>query len=238
MHQKTIPNNVWYLWLDDASSCWMNMAKDEVLLQNSQSSNSPLLRFYSWDASAISIGYFQNHSEVRNSDCNFVRRPTGGGIVYHGSDITYTVVCSSSCWLYSMSRCDSYRLLHTAIMTGLQAININSRLSQHHSNQNVVNPAKMRCFDKPTRNDVIAGKGKIAGGAQKRNSYGMLHQGSIQLPDRVKCGRKHVVSAIIDGFQQEFCCSMKSFQPSSIFTHQVIELAKSKYSTGKWNKKR
>ncbi len=237
MHHQSTSNNVWYLWLDDSSSSWTNMAKDEILLLHSKSSISPLLRFYSWNSSAVSIGYFQTYSEVKNLNIEFVRRPTGGGIVHHGTDITYTVVCPSSCWLYTMSRYDSYRLLHSAIITGLQEININSKLSEH-ANLKVVNPAQMRCFDEPAQNDIIFANGKIAGAAQKRNSDGMLHQGSIQLFDNIKYDRNQVVTSIINGFLQEFRCSMKSFQPSSEFTEQVNKLVKSKYGTEEWNEKR
>ena len=235
-HQKT-PNNVWYLWLDQPGSPWENMAKDEILLQNLKSGNSPLLRFYSWDKPAVSIGCFQNHSEVKPVNAHFVRRPTGGGIVWHGADITYTLVCPSSYWLYDMSRCDSYRIVHSAIISGLQIIDINGKLSDKEI-QKAANPSQMQCFDEPTQNDIIFGNGKIAGAAQKRNSFGMLHQGSVQLLDKSQFDRDKIVSSIIDGFKNKFDFSTKIYRPSSFFYDQVNELVKSKYSTAEWNEKR
>jgi lipoate-protein ligase A len=58
----------------------------------------PTLRFYGWEKPSISIGYAMNaETEVnlplcRERDVPVVRRITGGGLVFHKCDTTYTVV--------------------------------------------------------------------------------------------------------------------------------------------------
>ena len=64
------------------------MAVDEALLRHVQ---TPLLRIYGWETACVSIGYFQK-ATVAPSDRPFVRRYTGGGLVEHGRDLTYTLV--------------------------------------------------------------------------------------------------------------------------------------------------
>ena len=70
-----------------------NMALDEVLLVSAASLAHTVLRFYSWTQPAASFGYFQRYSEVEQltSLRPLVRRPTGGGVVPHDRDWTYSV---------------------------------------------------------------------------------------------------------------------------------------------------
>ncbi len=69
----------------------LNMAIDEVLLRHAQ---MPLLRVYAWTQPALSFGYFGRVAEIvpDSSARETVRRWTGGGIVRHGSDLTYSVI--------------------------------------------------------------------------------------------------------------------------------------------------
>lgn len=74
----------------DAGSAAFNMALDEALLE---SAAAPLLRFYRWRRPALSFGYFGRYDEAaaQSSHREIVRRWTGGGIVPHGDDLTYSV---------------------------------------------------------------------------------------------------------------------------------------------------
>ena len=76
------------LILHPAASPARNMAIDESLLRHVQ---SPVLRIYSWDQPCVSIGYFQK-AQLAPTDRPMVRRFTGGGLVEHGKDLTYTHV--------------------------------------------------------------------------------------------------------------------------------------------------
>src|SRR5256885_13539498 len=74
----------------DSRSAALNMAIDEALLE---AATQPTIRFYRWDHSALSFGYFGKFSEVEGHsvECDIVRRWTGGGIVFHGADLTYSI---------------------------------------------------------------------------------------------------------------------------------------------------
>src|ERR1700758_3487521 len=78
-----------------ARSAAMNMAIDEALLETA---TLPTIRYYWWNHPALSFGYFGKFSEVENFawDRDPVRRWTGGGIVFHGDDLTYSLVIPAS----------------------------------------------------------------------------------------------------------------------------------------------
>ena len=68
-------------------SAAMNMAIDEALLETAV---VPTIRFYRWGSPALSFGYFGKFSDVAiyAAERDLVRRWTGGGIVFHGDDLT------------------------------------------------------------------------------------------------------------------------------------------------------
>ena len=76
-------------------SAAMNMAIDEALLETA---NAASIRFYRWQSPAISFGYFGRFADVAEyaSERDLVRRWTGGGIVFHGEDLTYSIVIPAS----------------------------------------------------------------------------------------------------------------------------------------------
>ena len=69
----------------------LNMAIDEVLLRHAR---MPLLRLYRWERPAISFGYFGVAAQIlpQCGPREAVRRWTGGGVVWHGEDLTYSLV--------------------------------------------------------------------------------------------------------------------------------------------------
>ena len=69
----------------------LNMALDEVLLGDIC---EPLLRIYRWEGAAVSFGYFGRYAPVAAAwpGRALVRRMTGGGVVPHGSDLTYSLI--------------------------------------------------------------------------------------------------------------------------------------------------
>ncbi len=162
------------LLLDGRFSAFENMAIDESLLRHAR---SPVLRIYAWAESCVSLGYFQKHSVVPPST-PFVRRYTGGGLVEHGRDLTYTVVLPVDHPLTAAGTLPSYRTIHAAVASALLDAGIACRLATTSPKQD--HPA---CFLKPVPADVLdpAGK-KLAGAAQRRTRQGCLHQGTVLLP--------------------------------------------------------
>ncbi|MBI1973841.1 lipoate--protein ligase family protein [Candidatus Micrarchaeota archaeon] len=142
-----------------------NMALDEACSESVAAGGPPTIRFYRWQPSAVSIGFFQSlKDEVNEEACmqagvDVVRRRTGGGAVYHddGGEVTYSVIAPSS--LLPSGLTESYREICGWIVRGLDRLGIRAEF-------------------KPI-NDIIAGGKKISGTAQTRRSGIIWQHGTI-----------------------------------------------------------
>jgi lipoate-protein ligase A len=106
---------IWDFLKSPSAGAAFNMALDEALLRTAAQRGRPLLRVYSWARPAVSFGYFQRFPTQLAESYELVRRPTGGGVVYHVEDTTYTVVVPPAHALHTMKTADAYRALHKAV---------------------------------------------------------------------------------------------------------------------------
>lgn len=154
----------------------LNMAIDEVLLQQA---DRPTLRVYRWREPAVSFGYFGRASEAEQVSAgrSIVRRWTGGGIVEHGADLTYTLVVPRTHAFFQRAAPESYRAIHEAIERLLEGEGLSAHVvaAAGQTGTNV-------CFVNPVQYDLVADGKKIGGAAQRRTRWGLLHQGSLQAP--------------------------------------------------------
>lgn len=229
----------YFLWIDNEHSPDLNMAIDEELLFESQKTNTPFLRFYQWDRKAMSIGYIQSYSQTVKTGYNLVRRPTGGGVVFHDIDLTYTIVIPSGHKIELLSREESYHIFHKVIISALASIGLAGELIQ--ATEISKERHSMQCFTAPVKFDVAIktsdSSSKVAGAAQRRTKYGILHQGSIVLPD-MKIIRKTLIQNIIESFKSSLGITFTTFMPNKDFLDRAEILAQTKYSQSTWNKLR
>lgn len=181
-----------------------NMALDFLLLQRYPVPAAPRFRHYEWRRPAFTFGYSQKIGFVRANlpseawakGCDLCRRPTGGGIVDHRHDWTYTLVLPRGHALYDERAAQSYRIVHECLAETLAALGQPAAvkmecdkvgradpgaLSEEASSGQAAPPAGV-CFQRAELYDVVntATGAKIAGAAQKRNKHGLLFQGSIE----------------------------------------------------------
>jgi lipoate-protein ligase A len=160
-----------------------NMAFDEAMLVCCGNYSRPMLRFYAWREKAVSFGYFQQHEEIAAAagDRLLVRRSTGGGLVDHAADWTYSLTYPPGHARYRCRAEEGYRLLHEAVAVALGRCGVQSRLAEECEHCGVG-----RCFVGHEKHDVIDGQGKIAGAAQRRTRQGLLIQGSLRPPPGIE----------------------------------------------------
>jgi lipoate-protein ligase A len=174
-----------------------NMATDFLLLQRYPTPGAPRFRHYDWRGPAVTFGYAQKISFVREklaaaiaeSDgrLELCRRATGGGVVDHRDDWTYALVLPRGHPLEEMRASQSYRLVHEALAAALrdQGVPAVTKLAPENPTPEAgAAPRADVCFDRAEVYDVIheTSAAKIAGAAQKRNKNGLLLQGSIWRP--------------------------------------------------------
>ncbi len=225
----------WFFWEDHAHSPAENMAIDEALLLSSPQRGRSVLRIYDWAQPSVSIGYVQRWDAAPRGKI-FVRRPTGGGVVFHGLDITYTVVIPPSHWICNVDRIASYGHINDAIRSGLALCDVNAQLSSSEIPR-TVDRSTMVCFTNPTRYDVMDGGKKIAGSAQRRTRDGILHQGSIVFDASRSLLRTELVNRIVQGFTMRLGANFSNFKADAALLRLELELVK-KYSSDEWNKRR
>ncbi len=216
----------------------MNMAVDELLLEKSDKLGGRiLLRIYGWDQPSISIGYTQHYSSVQGEEGKYsiVRRPTGGGIVYHDRDLTYTLIIPQGHSVEKLDRTESYHVFHRAILGTMKKFGLEGSLAPTAAN--VADRATMRCFVTPTKYDVLCGTRKMAGAAQRRTKKGILHQGSISL-EVSKGDAGKLALELEKGFSEEFRIGFDKFDAATDFLREAGDLSSAKFAADAWNKSR
>lgn len=212
----------WYLLIDPPATAAWNMALDEALLRTASQRGRALLRVYGWDRPSVTFGYFQKLPSHLTGNPVLLRRPTGGGIVYHGADTTYTVVAPPGHRLHVMKTNEAYCALHQAVSAALA-------LPAALFTLPAIARGQYECFQNPVAGDVVDGNRKLAGGAQRRGKSGVLHQGSIAA--RVD------PQQLADGFRRILGAEFQTYVLTAGERAAAEELARTKYETEAWNRR-
>ena len=247
-------------------NAFLNMALDEACSEAIAAGEvPPTIRFYRWQPSAVSIGYFQSlKSEVATEKCHqagvdIVRRRTGGGAVFHDyeGEITYSVIAPEK--LFPKGITESYHEICGWITTSLKLLNINSEFKP-------INDIVLAAGSTDTAGASQAAK-KISGNAQTRRNGILLQHGTIlftvdvrKMFSLLKVGQEKIADKMIAAVEERVS-SLKKINPQLTleqlyeallkgftqgknhamgdWTDQEItrarELAKTRYSTDEWN---
>jgi lipoate-protein ligase A len=230
----TIVPSSWHFLQSGPGNYALNMALDEALLQAMPRLGQPVLRFYGWTEPAASFGYFQKYAEVERltSLRPLVRRPTGGGLVPHDADWTYSLAFPPRDAWYSLAAVESYRRVHQWIQAAFARIGVAVELAPacHKTGPG-------RCFQGHEQFDLLCRGRKIAGAAQRRTRDGLLIQGSVQ-PAALSVSRVEWHKAMREAACVDYKISWQEFSPDTSLTDRAEELARQKYSQITYNEKR
>lgn len=217
-------------WRDEVARTGAeNMAIDQLLME--RIGVHPILRVYRWSEPALSFGYFLAMADVEalfppEGGLNYVRRWTGGGIVDHRIDITYTLVIPRTHRLSRARGAESYCVIHKALAASLLQMGESARLTPVDEGDGA-----LACFDNPVAHDVTDAAGqKMAGAGQRRTRHGLLHQGSVVAgAGAVELGEK---------FTSSLSAEVRPWAPDGRFFQDAACLARDRYATDAWlNKK-
>lgn len=221
----------WLLSDGPQAAAW-NMAFDEHLLVTAPERDRPLLRLYGWTEPAATFGYFQRYEEVAGWTRlrPLVRRPTGGGLVPHDHDFTYTVVIPPGHAWYRFRARESYHQIHQWVSRSFALLGHSTQLA----------PATQpglpgHCFVGAEQDDVLWGGAKIAGAAQRRTRTGLLIQGSVQ-PPAIGVDRARWEKAMREAGVRAWGCCWEAWKADGAFCERVQELVRSKYQREDYNR--
>lgn len=164
------------------------MDRDAELLSGLTGTSEPILHLYDWAGESLTYGYFIKPEELLDMDevarrgLDLARRPTGGGLLFHLTDLAFSVLVPASHHRFSMNTLQNYAWINRAVATALD------RFVGHEGTFALASEGQMIgqgmadfCMASPTRYDIICSGRKVGGAAQRRTRTGLLHQGSICL---------------------------------------------------------
>jgi len=221
-----------YVLNSGAGPAAFNMALDEVLMEAVFPLRLPVLRFYGWLQPAATLGYFQRYEQVAALTPlrPLIRRPTGGGVVPHDSDWTYSLAVPSGVPWYELSAIESYRAIHEWIRRSFEILGIEAFLAGSEK------AGMGQCFAGYEKFDVLYQGRKIAGAAQRRTKTALLIQGSVQ-PPAAALSRFLWEQAFTDtAVHQNFASTTLQLGPGLL--EKAEQLARDKYSQAAYNRKR
>jgi lipoate-protein ligase A len=215
------------VWIDPlARSGAENMAVDEILHTNA--GELPLLRIYQWSHAAVTFGYFEKLSdamrEFPGEGIEYVRRWTGGGIVDHRLDLTYSLSIPRGHPLEQQRGNTSYAVIHQALVKSMQACGVECELTKGGSDSK-----DRACFVKPVPFDIIGSRGqKLAGAGQKRSRYGLLHQGSVQGVTDSEAWQNALIQSLATNVKEKDITELGD----------VSKVVRARYGNSAWTRKR
>lgn len=166
-----------------------NMATDLWMLRAFPRPECPRLRHYAWDCPCHTFGYGQSIDWVVEQTGapmeSLCRRPTGGGVVDHREDWTYSLVIPAEHPAAGSQIRDSYEALHFALGKAMDSLGVETKGIPPPPDKGGAGDFPStpgHCFEEPVAYDLVCLEdgAKVAGAAMKRSREGLLLQGSIQ----------------------------------------------------------
>ena len=155
------------------------MARDEAMLLDAADLGLASLRFYTWPAPTVSLGYFQPHDVelLHATDLPRVRRATGGLALVHDRELTYALALPAGkpwqvpgeSWL-----CRA----HYAVRDSLAPLGVS--LTSVLCGQQLAGDSPL-CFTHHTPGDLTCMGRKVVGSAQRKLKGALLQHGGILL---------------------------------------------------------
>ena len=191
-----------FIWSwDGTNSAEENMVRDRRMLEANRepSPQTPQIRFYSWSFPSITVGYSQKPKEwvnlIRAHELGIevVHRPTGGGIVFHQRDLTWSICGLQEAFVGARRRLaptiqEYYQTIHQAVAAGLRKrfglpvyLASCKDVGAAHAPPLQCDSSPSFCFAVPVGYDIMASNRKLVGGAIRWTKRGVLYQGTLPM---------------------------------------------------------
>jgi len=174
------------------------MALDHALMHRAARTGEGVIRVYAWSRPTLSFG--RNEPAFRRSGIDIVRRPTGGRMILHHRELTYS---------FTLPGTERPRVLYDRLNEMLAAT-----LAQLGAPVTIAKDTAVTgdgpCFAGPSSGELVFQGRKIAGSAQWREHGVVLQHGSILIDNdqegvepatlRAALGRAPTTSELADAF--------------------------------------
>ncbi|CRX37614.1 lipoate--protein ligase family protein [Estrella lausannensis] len=199
-----------------------NMDLDFALLNGLENTPRTLIRFYQFPPASCTHGLFMkpelffDREAVAKMDMQIAKRPTGGGLIFHTFDFTFSFLMPIDHPVFPQNVKESYRLINSHALRAVKEVfAVEPELAA--DGEKTGSPLGGFCLAKATVYDIMLHGKKIGGAAQRRTKSGLLHQASITLalPESdllhaLLPGHPQIVSAMLSSS----CPLLKTSPPS------------------------
>jgi lipoate-protein ligase A len=159
------------------------MAVDAGLMARARATGESTLRMYGWRRPTLSFG---RHESVRarfspetleRHGVDAVRRPTGGRVLLHEGEVTYSVTAPAA---DGESVREGFARINHLLMAALARLGVHVGEAPHGR---PLRPGRDACFAEPSAGELVVDGRKLVASAQRRDSGALLQHGSILLSD-------------------------------------------------------
>lgn len=160
-----------------------NMLTDKGLFEDFKLSDMPIFRVYAWEPSytygvSQNIDTIKHLEQLKKYDENHAQRMTGGGILFHGNDISYSLVIPTA-YVHNLSVKESYEYICSFLLEFYKALGLNPIYAKdlediHLSKSNY-------CQEGFEPYDILVDGKKVGGNAQRRTKESIFQHGSISI---------------------------------------------------------
>ncbi len=173
----------WRLLDSGADGGAEQMAVDAGLLDRARATGEAVLRVYAWARPTLSFGRHEtargrfSPAHLAAAGVDAVRRPTGGRVLLHDHEVTYSVTAPA---LNDEPLRESYRAINQLLLDALRRLGV---AAEEAAPAPTPRPGSAACFAEPNAGELVVGGRKLVGSAQVRDRDALLQHGSILLAD-------------------------------------------------------
>ena len=214
-----------------AASAAYNMELDEKIFSRYLQDNIGVFRIYSWQSPSFTYGFSQNAQEEIDlpryavKGVQVVKRMTGGGILFHDNEITYSFACGKDDLGEPEGVFVSYRNVCQFLMRFYKSLGLIPEFALQEKNFKKRSFAHQLCSASREKYDIVIGGRKIGGNAQKRKRQAIFQHGSIPLSIDWNFARGYVkslppdIQSSVTSLQEE----LKEITPRGILEKKLID---------------
>lgn len=158
------------------------MALDAGLLDRARETGEAVLRVYTWSRPTLSFGRHEaargrfSADALDRAGVGAVRRPTGGRVLFHDREVTYSVTAPS----LGEPLGASYRRINALLLDALARLGV---IASEAPSGRATRPGRAACFSEPSAGELVVDGRKLVGSAQVRERGALLQHGSILVGD-------------------------------------------------------
>jgi lipoate-protein ligase A len=161
------------------------MELDGIIFKRYLEDGVGVLRLYRWQSPAFTYGFSQDPENLidleacATSGVEVAKRITGGGILFHDDEITYSFACSKSDLGEPQGVFVDYRNICKFLIRFYESLGLRPGFALQDEGFKERSAAHELCSASYEKYDIVIGTKKIGGNAQKRNRQVVFQHGSI-----------------------------------------------------------